>query len=71
MGFGTMLLEISYSVAKKLSSICGCRFLILDVKRNKDKSKDSIHFYKKFKFKILKERDKGALPMYLDIYLDK
>jgi ribosomal protein S18 acetylase RimI-like enzyme len=71
-GFGTILLEIAYNAAKKISNdICGCRFLVLDAKRNKDRKKDSIHFYKKFKFKILKEREKGTTPMYLDIRLDK
>ncbi len=45
----------------------GCRFVTLDAKRNPDKSKDSIHFYKRLNFKTLKERKKGTTPMYLDI----
>ena len=70
-GFGTILLNISYFVAKSISTkYSGCRFLVLDAKRNKDKSKDSIHFYKKFGFKILKYRKKGTTPMYLDIILN-
>jgi len=69
-GFGTKLLEFAYSLAKYTSKhIFGCRFLIVDAKRNIDPKKDSIHFYKKFGFQPLKERIKGTLPLYLDIYL--
>lgn len=70
-GIGTFMLMFAYTIAKEISETkCGCRFLILDAKRNKDKSKDSMHFYKKFNFKILKERKKGTIPMYFDIILD-
>ncbi|HRS42334.1 MAG TPA: GNAT family N-acetyltransferase [Candidatus Diapherotrites archaeon] len=70
-GFGTRLLELAYAYSKKVSdNYCGCRFLILDAKRTKDKSKDSLYFYKKLNFHILKEREKGTTPMYLDIVLD-
>jgi len=70
-GIGTILLEFAYGLAKYTSnSLFGCRFLILDAKRNQDHAKDSVHFYKKFGFKTFKERNKGTLPMYLDIYLN-
>jgi GNAT superfamily N-acetyltransferase len=66
---GTIMLEFAYSIAKNTSDkLFGCRFLILDVKRNSDPKKDPIHFYKKFNFKILKERQKGTIPMYLDLH---
>lgn len=69
-GIGKRILEFSMVITTKISQeYVGCRFLILDAKRNQDPKKDSIHFYKKFGFKTLKEREKGTLPMYLDIYL--
>jgi GNAT superfamily N-acetyltransferase len=67
-GFGTRLLHLAYTYAKDNS--CGCRFLILDAKRNKDKSKDSLHFYKKMNFLVLKERFKGTTPMYFDLMIE-
>jgi len=71
-GIGTIMLMMSYFVAKNICETkCGCRFLILDAKRNKDSCKDSIHFYKKLNFKILKERNKGTTLMYFDIKLDQ
>jgi len=70
MGFGTRLIHLAYSYAKDVSeNYSGCRFLILDAKRNKDKNKDSLHFYKKMNFKILKERSKGTIPMYFDLVI--
>lgn len=70
MGFGTRLLESAHALAEHTSkNLFGCRFLILDAKRNPDRNKDSVHFYKKFGFKTLKERNKGTTPMYLDLYL--
>ena len=45
----------------------GCRFITLDAKRNEKRELDSIHFYKKLGFEVLKERNKGTMPMYLDL----
>ncbi|MEA3229370.1 MAG: GNAT family N-acetyltransferase [archaeon] len=47
--------------------IAGCRFITLDAKRNQKKELDSIYFYRKLGFKVLKERKKGTAPMYLDL----
>lgn len=70
-GFGKTLVELALIFAKHINSQhCGCRFLILDAKRNKEPNKDSLHFYKALNFKILKEKDKGAMPMYLDILIE-
>jgi ribosomal protein S18 acetylase RimI-like enzyme len=70
-GFGKQLIELAGISARRIfEKYCGCRFLILDAKRNKDKSKDSLHFYKKLNFHILKEREKGTTPMYLDLIID-
>lgn len=69
-GFGTKLLHLAYNYAKHVSDkYCGCRFLVLDAKRNKDKSKNSLHFYKKMNFNILKNKEKGTIPMYLDLMI--
>lgn len=62
-GIGTLTTDFAM---KKLLSInenegVGCRFLIADAK------KDAVHFYKKMHFEILKEREKGTLPMYYDM----
>lgn len=71
MGFGKILIELALIFTKRIySKYCGCRFLILDAKRNKDPDKDSIHFYKKLNFKVLKERAKGTMPMYLDTVVE-
>ena len=45
----------------------GCRFITLDAKRNEKRELDSIHFYRKIGFDMLKERNKGTMPMYLDL----
>src|SRR3989338_9218134 len=52
---------------KDIQNKSGCRFITLDAKRNEIRGLDSIHFYKKLGFKILKERIKGTTPMYLDL----
>jgi hypothetical protein len=46
----------------------GCRFITLDAIRNSDPSLDSIHFYKKMGFNVLREREKGTTPMFKDLY---
>ena len=71
-GIGSLMIQFSISKAKIISQEVGCRFIYLDAKRNKDKSKDAIHFYKKFGFEMYKE-DKGKkkskeTPLYLDIW---
>lgn len=60
-GIGT---QTTYFVMKKLirlNEVLGCRFLVVDGKP------DSIKFYKKMGFEVLREREKGTLPMYYDM----
>ena len=65
-GLGTMMIDFSIRIAFHISEkYSGCRFLVLDAKRNT--IHDPIHFYKKLGFKELKERRKGATPMYFDL----
>lgn len=69
-GLGKLLVLFAIQKANEINnSIAGCRFITLDAKRNPEKELDSIHFYKKFGFKILKERKKGTTPMYFDLKL--
>lgn len=68
-GIGTMMIDFSIKAAFNIfEKYSGCRFMVLDAKRNA--TNDSIHFYKKLGFKQLKERKKGTVPMYLDLVSD-
>ncbi len=65
-GIGTQMLAFAVKIANHIfSEYAGCRFIVLDAKRNPQN--DSIHFYKKIGFEMLKERKKGTTPMYLDL----
>jgi GNAT superfamily N-acetyltransferase len=69
-GIGTQMVYFSMFLVKEIySKYCGCRFITLDAKRDPRPERDSLHFYKKLGFQTLKEREKGAIPMYLDIWL--
>lgn len=68
-GIGTMLIDFSIKVAFHIfEKYSGCRFIVLDAKRNPQN--DPIHFYRKQGFKELKERKKGTTPMYFDLVND-
>ncbi len=65
-GLGTLMLAFAVKVANHIfNEYAGCRFIVLDAKRNPNN--DPIHFYKKIGFLLLKVRKKGATPMYLDL----
>lgn len=66
-GIGTLMIEFTIILAEKIGKDIGVRFLTTDAKRNPDPRKDSIHFYKKFGFEILKQREKGTWPLYKDL----
>lgn len=69
-GLGRLMIQFSIQMIQHLNEkIAGCRFITLDAKRNVNKELDSIHFYKKMGFKLLKERKKGTTPMYIDVQL--
>ena len=66
-GIGTALIAFAIKVADAIfQKHSGCRFLTLDAKRNKEKTKDSLDFYKKLGFCVFKE-SKETTPMYLDL----
>jgi ribosomal protein S18 acetylase RimI-like enzyme len=60
-GLGTFLVRIAMRRLLEINERVGCRFLIADAKR------DARHFYKKLGFEVLKEKEKGHIPMYLDM----
>ncbi len=66
-GLGTLMLEFAIILAEKIRKDAGLRFITTDAKRNLDPNKDSLHFYKKLGFEVLKEREKGTSPMYKDL----
>lgn len=68
-GAGTYMMEFVINLADLIGENAGCRFITVDSKRNSDTGKDPIHFYRKMGFQILKERKKGTIPMYLDLWL--
>ena len=65
---GRLMVLFSIQKSNEISeNMAGCRFITLDAKRNENRELDSIHFYKKLGFEVLKERNKGTMPMYLDL----
>ena len=66
-GIGTLMIEFVLVLAQKISKEIGLRFITTDAKRNPDSRRDSIHFYKKLGFEVLKQREKGTTPMYKDL----
>lgn len=60
-GIGTFLVRIAMRRLLEINERVGCRFLIADAKR------DARHFYKKLGFEVLKKKEKGHIPMYLDM----
>ena len=66
-GIGTLMVEFAAVLAYRISKEIGLRFITTDAKRNQEPRKDSVHFYKRLGFEILKQREKGTLPMYKDL----
>ena len=60
-GIGTITTLFAMRKLLEINEKSSCRFLVVDAKR------ESVQFYKKIKFQILKSREKGTLPMYYDM----
>ena len=60
-GIGTFLTKFAMIKASKIGEDVGCRFLVLDSK------KEAVEFYKKMGFWILRGDEKEAIPMYYDL----
>ena len=67
-GIGTLMVELIIVLAEKINKEIGLRFITTDAKRNPEPSKDSVHFYRRLGFEVLKQREKGTLPMYKDLF---
>ena len=66
-GIGTLMIEFVIVLSEKIGKDIGLRFITTDAKRNHEPRKDSVHFYRRLGFDILKQREKGTLPMYKDL----
>ncbi len=65
-GVGTLIMAFATNVAENIfSDYSGCRFVVLDAKRNEEN--DVVRFYQRIGFKIIREKKKGNSPMYLDL----
>jgi GNAT superfamily N-acetyltransferase len=60
-GIGKNIMYFVMEKAIHMNDDVGCRFIVVDAK------KESEHFYRRIGFDILKEREKGTIPMYFDI----
>lgn len=66
-GVGTLMMEFVIILSERVGREIGVRFITTDAKRNIDPNKDSLHFYKKMGFEVLRQREKGTVPMYKDL----
>ncbi len=66
-GIGTLMVQSVIYLMREINEKAGCRFITVDAKRNPDKAKDSLRFYKAMNFEVYKSRKKGAMPMYKDV----
>jgi len=62
-GIGTHLIYFVMRLLLEVNEKVGCRFIVLDAKPQTNAQR----FYKKFGFEVLKQREKGTIPMFLDM----
>lgn len=68
-GLGTTMIDFSIKVAYHIfEEYSGCRFIVVDAKRNVEN--DPLYFYRKQGFKELSAKSEGTTPMYLDLVAD-
>jgi GNAT superfamily N-acetyltransferase len=75
-GVGTTAMKFAARRAVFLNLQSACRFINVDATRHAERERDTLHFYKRFGFEVLKERKgvdawrqtSGITPMYLDLY---
>lgn len=60
-GIGAIMVNAIFRMVLEINDKISCRFIYVDSKR------ESINFYKSKGFEILKNREKGTLPMYYDL----
>lgn len=67
-GLGKLMILTTIKIAQEISKTrAGCRFVTLDAKRNKNPERDSLLFYQKMGFQMLRGKKTGPTPMYLDL----
>ena len=62
-GIGTHMMHFVMKLLLEVNEKVGCRFIVLDAKTQTNATR----FYKKFDFQVLKQREKGTIPMFLDM----
>ena len=62
-GIGTFMIHFTMKLLLETNEKIGCRFIVLDAKPETN----AVRFYKKFEFEVLKKREKGTTPMFLDM----
>ncbi len=67
-GIGTKMIAFAIRLALDIDQQAACRFISVDAKRDKMSAENSpVKFYIQKEFRILKEREKGTIAMYLDM----
>ena len=54
-GIGSLMIEFVIVLCERVGKEVGLRFITTDSKRNTDPKRDSIYFYRKFGFEVLKQ----------------
>ncbi len=62
-GIGTYMIQFVMKILMEINEKSGCRFIVLDAKTQTN----AVHFYKKLGFQVLKQREKGTIPMFYDM----
>lgn len=60
-GIGTQMVVFAARTVLEINEKIGCRYVVVDAKQ------DAKHFYSKLNFQILKDREKGTVPMFFDM----
>lgn len=60
-GIGTQMVAFAARTLLEINERIGCRYVVADAKQ------DAKHFYNKLNFLILKDREKGTVPIFFDM----
>lgn len=60
-GIGTEMISFAARTLLEINERIGCRYVVADAKQ------DAKHFYDKLNFLVLKDREKGTVPMFFDM----
>ena len=62
-GIGTYIIQYVMHILLEINEKSGCRFIVLDAKTDTGAHR----FYTKSGFQVLKQREKGTIPMFYDM----